>query len=193
MRILWLLLLPLIACSAESRGGARATEVACNEISAFADALNDVGIVFDYEPSKSPAALAKSVDVVVAGHLTGRSSHNDGEVADDEYAVRWVAFELEVEERIKGDARTGDRFYVRVLYSALKKPAIRYGGVGARRIPAVVFANHVPNNPSHLSLGVEGLATACEGGKPIGRLGESPEWLAPSTLDQLIDAAGATG
>ncbi|MDP1793607.1 MAG: hypothetical protein Q8K63_05650 [Acidimicrobiales bacterium] len=123
---------------------------------------------------------------MVFGHLTGDSKHHD---LDDGGYRTWVALEIEVARSIKGDFSAGERVYVQVDYGPAARPAIRYGDVGVRGLPVVVFGNLYPDS-SHLVAAVEGFATACDGGNPMGRLGKSGAWLALSSLDELIGAAG---
>ena len=58
-------------------GSAGATVVAsggggsCSSIDAFEEAIRNIGIVYNYQPSKSPQDLAQMSDAVVTGTLTG--------------------------------------------------------------------------------------------------------------------------
>jgi hypothetical protein len=103
-------------CAAPS-GVAAPGPPSCSSIEAFAAQLVDVGITYDYEPSRSPAELAERVDVVMRGQLTGdvidqpRASD-----ADDPY----VGYEIMVDEVLAGEVADGsDTVVVSVPYNPL--------------------------------------------------------------------------
>lgn len=155
----------------------------CGDVEAFADALVDIGITYDYEPAPTPAALTTEADVVVTGTLTGGFTHTEGDIerGDESY----VAYEVDVDRVITGDA--DDPTFVAVAYNPAANPPGRYEDAVVGGIPVVVFASAWADAPGGLVSSIEGFATACDGGAPMGRVGD---WDV-ATLDQLADAAAA--
>jgi hypothetical protein len=159
----------------------------CERVTAFADALENTGIVYDYEPSASPSNLATRSDVVLAGTLTGEFAHREEQ--PDEPAMSWVGFEVEVVDVAQGSVEVGDRVYVAVPYNPAHRPASDYEASVVAGVDVVVFAQELADPPAELFVGVEGFATACEGEPPIGLVGTSSDWRDATTLAALFESA----
>lgn len=192
MRGLCLLLLAtsLLACGSDDGRTVRAAaddEPSCESIEAFARAIVDVGITYDYEPSMSPASLAARSDVVFSGRLTGELASRVAE--RDEPVTSWMAFEVEVDRVLHGALAPGDRTFVGVEIDPAHEPPEHYEELLPEGAPVVVFTTELADPPAEVFVGVEGFATACPGGRPLGRLGDTPEWREPATLPELVDAA----
>lgn len=164
-----------------------ATNPRCERVTEFAEALRDTGLVIDYQPSRSPSSLASRSDVVLAGTLTGEFAHRDA--LPDEPITSWVAFEVEVTGTAQGSVAVGDRVYVAVPYSPTHRPAPDYEKSIVPGVDVVVFAKELPDPPAELFVGIEGFATACEGARPIGLIGTSPDWRSATTLAALFDSS----
>ena len=192
MRFRWLLLVVLVACGSDStktEATAAPETSTCDRITQFADAITDVGITYDFEPSASPATLASRSEVVYAGRLTGGFAHRDA--GEDEPVTSWVAFETEVEDVVHGDVAPGDRVLIAVPYNPAHRPAEAYEDTIAIGAPVMVFGDQPGDAPADLFVGVEGMATGCDGEPPIGRVGEGPGWSDIGTMTALISSAKA--
>ena len=183
MRRLAALLLLAAACGSEPATEVSASQPSCAEVEAFADALVDIGITYDYDAAPTPAALTARADAVFTGTLTGgfASTEGDMERGDQSY----VAYEVDVDRVITGEP--ADPTFVGVAYNPAANEPSRYEGAVVEGIPVVVFAHAAPEVPGGLAAAIEGLATACDGEAPMGRVGD---WDV-ATLDQLADAAAA--
>jgi hypothetical protein len=169
-----------------------AAEQRCARISAFADALVDVGdpafVDFD-RSSESPSSLASRVAVVFAGRLTGAFAHRAA--GADDPGTSWVGFEVEVDAVVQGALTAGERIFVAVPYDPAHRPSSHYEDSIVAGAEVVVFARELSDPPARLFVGNEGLATACDGGAPIGLVGNTSAWRGASTLRALLDAADA--
>lgn len=172
----------------------------CAEITRFADQLVDVGIVYDYQPTSSPAALARQSDAVFAGTLTGGFDHATVNAVSSERGESYVAYEVEVSEVIVpfGDIEPGDEQLMAVAYSrAINDPGNHapedYEAAIAEGAPVVIFAYDITpyydGVPGGLSAHIEAFATGCEGEPPIGWTGSVGEWADLRSLDDLVAAA----
>lgn len=159
----------------------------CDEVTTFAEALADVGVTYDHQPSASPATLASRVDVVFRGHLTGGFEHRDAR--PDEPVTSWIGFEVAVAESLQGEAAVGERVLVAVGYNPQHRAAGAYEALVPAGAEVVVFAEELRDPPAELFIGVEGFATACEGARPLGRLGATAAWTEPATLERLLEVA----
>lgn len=179
------LLVVLAACGSEVPTAVSSTPdtPSCTEVEAFADALVDVGITYDYEAMPTPAALTARADAVFTGTLTGGFTHTAGDM--ERGVSPYVAYEVDVDRVIKGEP--ADPTFVGVAYDPAHEEPARYEAAAVEGIPVVVFAFRADDVPGGLSSSLEGFATACEGGAPMGRVGD---WDA-ATLGQLADAAAA--
>jgi hypothetical protein len=173
-------------CAAPS-GVAAPGAPSCSSIEAFAAQLVDVGITYDYEPSRSPAELAERVDMVVRGELTGdvidqpRASD-----ADDAY----VGYEITVAEVLAGEVADGSgTVVVSVPYNPFHTDVRAFANAARPGVPVVVFASATPHVPGGLTAAaVEGFATGCEGAAPVGWVGRSREWSTMTSLDDVATA-----
>ncbi|WP_166352505.1 hypothetical protein [Phytoactinopolyspora limicola] len=178
----------LLAAACGSQGADATTSQApsCAEITAFADRITDVGIMYDYQPSDSPQDLADDTDVAFAGVLTGGFDEGPSDAAGDE-SIAYVAFEIEVTEVATGETvATGDVVSVAVDYSPAAVDADEFEQAIAAGAPVVVFANST-NDDRGLVAAIEGLMTACTGEAPIGLRGTIGAWTDIQTLDEVLE------
>jgi hypothetical protein len=185
-RIVSVLPLLLLAGCGDGQSATTSTgsaQPSCEDITRFAERLVDVGIVYDYDPAPSPAALADRNDVVVAGTLSGGFDSGVGEVGP------FVRYGVEVTDAVKGEAATGEEILVAVDYNQSHRSAEEYEEAIAAGAPVVVFANR--SDDHGLIADIEGFMTACEGGEPMGWRGG---WESVGSLDDVLaQAAGEDG
>jgi hypothetical protein len=183
----WVLVAVIAAGCAAPSGAAAPGRPSCPSIETFAAQLIDVGITYDYEPSRSPAELAERVDMVVRGELTGdvidqpRASD-----ADDAH----VGYEIVVGEILAGEVADGSgTVVVSVPYNSFHTDARAFANAARPGVPVVVFASATPHVPGGLTTAaMEGFATGCEGAAPVGWVGQSGEWSAMTSLDDVATA-----
>lgn len=163
----------------------------CEDITRFADALDDTGIDYDQQPSFSPQDLADQSDAVFAGTLTGTVT----QARDEEYRMEYVGFEVEVADRFKSDGeRTSDTVTV-LLADGIQRPSDYWADLTAAGAPVLVFADAPPGSipdagTSVVANGVEGIVTGCEDGPPLGLVGTQGDWPTFMTLADVTDALG---
>ncbi len=154
----------------------------------FAEAVTNVGIIYDYNPSESPMMLASRVDSVFAGHLTGGFDDDDAE--GREPGMSSIAYEVEVDKVVHGEVAAGDRVNVAMEYNPTMRPAKVFEDAAVAGVNVVVFAAEWPGRTTaELLADLEGFATACENDKPIGRRGKAAAWQQVPTLPALTEAA----
>ncbi|NDL56538.1 hypothetical protein [Phytoactinopolyspora mesophila] len=177
--------------SPEADVTATTTALSCAEITAFADRITDVGIMYDYQPSGSPRDLASENDVVFAGLLTGETADGSTE-PDDEDGVGYVSFEIEVADVAVGadTIAVDDRVSVAVDYNPTDISAAEFREVAVAGIPVVVFANATDDDRGFVAA-LEGLMTACDGAEPIGLRGTTAGWADIESLDEVLSLARA--
>jgi hypothetical protein len=149
--------------------------------------LADVGIVYDDEPSSSPSELAEWADVVIRGELTGDVIDQPrGSEADDAY----VGHEITVDEVLAGEVADGsDTVVVSVPYNPFHAEGRAFANAARPDVPVVVFASTAQQAPGRLTAAVmEGFVTGCEGVAPVGWVGQSGEWAALTSLDDVAAA-----
>jgi hypothetical protein len=154
----------------------------CEDVERFAAQLVDVGITYDFQPTYSPGELASLSDVVFVGTLTGGFISSMGE-------LDYVSYEVAVTDVIValGDLAPGDAQFVSVSFNPTENGEQVFADAIAVGAPVLVFAEQ-SDAPGGLAIGVEGFATGCPGGRPIGWVGALGEWAEISTLDALIAA-----
>jgi len=158
-------------------------EPTCAQIERFAEQLVDVGIAYDYEPSESPEALFADADVVLLGTLTGGFQSQQ----DPDRSRAGAGYEVEVNAVYKSppNIRLANRLVVWVDYNP-SYPTAAYEEAIAAGAPVVVFTYDSETRPGfELSASIEGFATACPGGRPIGFVGGGDSWASLRTLDDL--------
>lgn len=158
-------------------------EPTCAQIERFAEQLVDVGIAYDYEPSESPEALFADADVVLLGTLTGGFQSQQ----DPDRSRAGAGYEVEVNAVYKSppNIRLANRLVVWVDYNP-SYPTAAYEEAIAAGAPVVVFAYDSETRTGfELSASIEGFATACPGGQPIGFVGGGDSWASLRTLDDL--------
>lgn len=166
----------------------------CAQVERFAEQLVDVGITYDYEPSESPEALFADADVVLLGTLTGGFQSQQ----DPARSRGGAGYEVEVDAVYKSwpNVRLANRLLVWVDHNPSYEAAA-YEEAVAAGAPVVVFAYDSQARPGFdLSASVEGFATACSGGRPIGFVGDGDGWASLRTLEDLVgrlEAAAASG
>jgi hypothetical protein len=183
----WVLTAVIAAGCAAPSGVAAPGPPSCPSIETFAAQLVDVGITYDYEPSRSPAELAERVDVVVRGELTGEVIDQPrASDADDPY----VGYEIMVDEVLAGEIADGsDTVVVSVPYNPFHTDARAFDNAARPGVPVVVFASATPDVPGGLTTAaMEGFATGCEGAAPVGWVGRSGEWSEMTSLDDVATA-----
>lgn len=169
-------------------------EPTCGQVERFAEQLVDVGIAYDYEPSESPEALFADADVVLLGALTGGFQSQQ----DPDRSRAGAGYEVEVNAVYKSppNIRLANRLVVWVDYNP-SYPTEAYEEAIAAGAPVVVFAYDSETRPGfELSASIEGFATACPGGQPIGFVGGGDSWASLRTLDDLaarLEVTAASG
>ncbi|MDQ3485955.1 MAG: hypothetical protein M3445_11200 [Actinomycetota bacterium] len=164
----------------------------CEDITRFADSLDDTGIEYDYSTSSSPQDLAERSDVVFAGTLTGTVT----EAVDEEDLADYVGFEVRVTKRFKTEGeRTGDTVTV-LLADGMQRSADYWVDLVPPGAPLLVFAQApAPSSPQSgttvVANPVEGIVTACEDGVPVGLVGNQGDWPSFGTLVDIEAAFGA--
>lgn len=158
----------------------------CDEITRFADSLDDTGIDYDYSASSSPQELASWSDAVFTGTLNETVS----EVTDEESRLDYVGFEMQVTESFKSDGLpSGDTVTV-LLPNGVQRSADYWANLVPPGSPVLVFAyvasESVPDAGSSMVVnGVEGIITACEDGPPLGLVGTGGDWPSFRTLADI--------
>lgn len=155
----------------------------CEQITAFADRVVDVGIDFDYQPTTSPAGAAAETDVALQGVLSGEFSHGAGAAGE------FVAFGVEIAEVLAGSGgySGGDDVLVSVLYNAGHVDPEEFEQAIAVGAPVVVFANE-SSDGRELVAHLEGFMTACDDA-PLGWVGHTGVWPAMESLDDVATLA----
>ncbi|HSK24167.1 MAG TPA: hypothetical protein VK906_13360, partial [Egicoccus sp.] len=178
----------LLAMDLVERGVAPVASAPCGDVTAFGARLGDTGITADEAAPDTPSELAQDVDLVVGGTLTGEVEVANGPGPAGE---SYLAYELQVTDVIAGDAAVGDTVRVSIAFDGepLRSAELsRDVPVGAS---ALVFAYEVTDAPGGwVAADGNGFAVACEGGPPLGQVGDGPGWSGLADLDALIDAAG---
>jgi hypothetical protein len=176
----------LWGCAA-SDGATTSDPPACESIETLARQLVDVGITYDYEPSNSPAELAERVDVVIRGELTGEVVDQS---ASSDAGNPYVGYEISVDEVLAGELPDGSgSVIVSVAYNSSLLDADPFAEAATPGVPVIVFAYVAPDTPGGFRAAViEGFMTACEGGAPIGWVGQLGEWSSMTSLDDVAAA-----
>lgn len=161
-------------------------EASCEEIRLFADRVVDIGITYDYEPTKSPADLAKRADVVVLGVLTGHTTLVDAD--DDSSPNPFVGYELLVRDVVTGGPLAAETVDVFVEFNPADADISEFESATVPGVPVLAFGSEHPQlgESSLVAHVVEGLMTACDGGPPLGWVGTEGEWAGLDSLPAVI-------
>lgn len=165
-------------------------EPTCEEVEAFADALVDTGITYDYQATESPADLASQADAVFGGLLTGRTTTSELTTEDEGRSSRpFVGYEVEITRAVKGPGlREGDRVNVFVEYGAAQLSTGYDAEAVAPGAPVAILAfEYAPLGG--LTASIEGFVTSCAEGPLLGWTGSRGEWANLQTVQQVLDAA----
>ena len=167
----------------------------CADITAFADRIGEVGIDYDYSATESPAQLRDRVDIVFSGVLTGgfASSLPGPRQTGEGPGSAYVGFEVSVQSVISPsglEIPLGRRRLVSIEFNPSGLEPADFEAVAVAGTPVVVFADELAA-PGGLVADLEGLATACPGEPPIGRVGDGGAWIGLPSLIALELAAGA--
>jgi hypothetical protein len=184
----------VLAAACGSQGTAANTTTtppSCAEITAFAERITDVGIMYDYQPTDSPEDLASETDVAFAGLLTGEFSDGPDEL---DGGIAYALFEIDVTEVAVGtDTITvGEHVTVAVDYNPAAVDPDEFQQVAVAGIPVVVFANTTDDDRQFVAA-IEGLMTACDGAEPIGMRGTLGAWADVASLDEVLSFARSDG
>ena len=154
-------------------------EPTCAEIEAFADQLVDTGIRYDYQPSASPEALFADSDLVLFGTLTGGFDVRPGE------PYGFVGYEVDVSVIYKGPpgADITDPLTIWVPVGAIADDGATFRDAIATGASVIAFADLDPTVGFVAS--IEGLATGCGGGPPLGFVGTAGDWADVETFGDL--------
>lgn len=185
-----------IATSRTDAATGVATDPTCEEVEAFADALVDTGITYDYQPSQSPAELASLTDAVFGGRLTGRTTTTELTAAEgDLHARPFVGYEVEITRVVKGGPGLQEAARVNVF--------VDHGGMQHRSngsedavapgaSVAVLAFEH--EELDGLTASIEGFMTSCAAGPLMGWTGDQGEWASlQTTQQQVLDAVERSG
>jgi hypothetical protein len=82
-------------------------------------------------------------------------------------------------------ARLADQLYVWLEHGLPSGQAEAFEDVLVPGLRVVVFAFEDDSGPGFVA-GIEGFATSCPGGPPIGRVGSAGTWPDLDTLDDLV-------
>jgi hypothetical protein len=182
------------ACGSQGAGATATTPTpSCAEITAFAERITDVGIMYDYQPTDSPEDLARETDVAFAGLLTGEVNVGPDEL-DEETGIAYALFQIDVTEVAVGTdtVMVGDHVTVAVDYSPAAVDPEEFQQVASAGTPVVVFAN-VTGDDRQFVAAVEGLMTACDEAEPLGMRGTMGTWADIDSLDDVLSFTRAGG
>lgn len=161
---------------------------ACEQIQHFAEVATDVGITYDYEPAASPAELARRVDAVVVGRLTGRAEALIATTPEG-LAAHYVAYALDIDEVLVG-LWNAEAARVLVEFNPAYVDASVMRAAASAAVPVVVFGYQrrdvVPGGL--LAAVMEGLATGCDDEPPLGWVGDAGAWTELPSLEALADS-----
>jgi hypothetical protein len=178
--------LALGSCGSDGDGAddtVTSTSGSCADLAAFGERILDTGIIYDYEPSDSPADLAAQSDVVISGFLTGAFS--DRQTGDGDAVA---LFEVEINELVTGPdiVEPGDTVNVAVDFNPAALSADDFEQTIPPNAPVVVFANSTDVESEYVAF-IEGFMTACDGAL-LGLRGELGTWQDMTSLEDVLEA-----
>jgi hypothetical protein len=181
----------VVGCGSDSDVATSAPVSGCPDVEPLRDRLIPQ-IAYDYDPSATPAELARLSDVVVfASSIT--SARVETTDPDEEHSEQWIVLEFDgvdvlTDNRPDGEAPASISYAAGTVYEEL--PSIdSFEGVSL-----ITFAIESKRAPGGLSARIEGLWLAC-GTDTIAQsviASTSRKWPSSPTLDILRDASTAS-
>ncbi|MDW3217749.1 MAG: hypothetical protein R8F63_03975 [Acidimicrobiales bacterium] len=153
-----------------------ATVADCDAFDRFAV---PTGIVYDYDPSKSPEHLRDSAAAVIRATLVGLREESEGSTS---YAV----FAARVDRVEKGAFQTGEEIEFSVAFAPASVPFASIEGQFTRGLEVVLFLDAGPW-PGGWGLFLEGFWAGCDEGPSKSVLVEPVIWSHEGSLDHLLE------